>query len=98
MLSGLSELFPVQRRRGCWMFGVPGRCGAWSWLIGLSSSFAAVDFILALATGVSGRESMDSSQAKKRCLPNPMSGSYARYVNADSVIRKRICFSAYQLM
>ena len=60
----------LQRRNGCWWFGVPGRCGTWNLLITIFCIFAAIDFILGLATSVHGLESMDSSQGKRRYLFN----------------------------
>ena len=59
----------LQRDGGCWLFGVPGRCGTWSLLISLFCLFAALDMIITVTTSLHGRESLDSSKEKKRCSP-----------------------------
>ena len=58
----------LQRRSGCWLFGVPGRCDTWNLLIALFCAFASIDLMLVVTITLYGREKMESTEAKRRCF------------------------------
>ena len=62
----LRQLWHLQRRDGCWMFGQPGRCGGGTLLITAYCALAAIDLLLAVARTVLGTKVTGTG---KRFLP-----------------------------
>ena len=63
----LRQLWHLQRRDGCWMFGHTGRCDDGTLLITAFCTLAAIDLLLTMARTVLGTEASGKS---KRFLPS----------------------------